>query len=105
MTAVEDDTPLDRIAEAMGAVADAIHHLAENVWEHRKTAEENADKLATAITRIAYGGSEPTGLEALTMTINGKGDPGGFPLTTAIGDGFHDIAEAIRESRESRPSP
>jgi hypothetical protein len=93
------DTSGDRIASSLAAIADAIHHLAEYVWEYRKTSEENADKLATAITRIAYGGSESTGLEALSMTVNGTGDPGSFPLTTAIGDGFAAIAEAIREGR------
>jgi hypothetical protein len=99
MSAGEDDTSGDRIACALGAIADATHHLAENVWEYRKTSEENADRLATAITRIAYGGSEPTGLEALSMAVNGTGDPGSFPLTTAIGDGFREIAEAVREVR------
>jgi hypothetical protein len=95
------DTSADRIAYALGVIADAIHHLAENVEEYRKTSEANAERMATAITRIAYGGSEPTGIEALTMTINGKGDPGDYPLTEAISGGFREIADAVREALAS----
>jgi hypothetical protein len=100
MSAGEDNTSADHIAYALGAIADAIHYLAESVEEYRKTSEANAESVATAITRIAYGGSEPTGIEALTMTINGKGDPGDYPLTTAIGDGFREIADAVRERQQ-----
>jgi hypothetical protein len=101
VSAGEDDTPLDRIAEAMGAVADATHHLAENVWEHKKATEESAEIVAEAITRVSHGSvSGPTGLELLSMAVNGSGDPGHFPLTEAISDGFREIAEAVREGRQ-----
>jgi hypothetical protein len=96
----EDDTSADRIANALGSVADAIHHLAENVYEHQKTSEANAEAVAVAITRISHGGiAGPLGLEALSMAISGSGDPGSFPLTEAVSGGFTAIADAIREGR------
>jgi hypothetical protein len=97
----DDDTGLDRIADALGAVADAIHHLAETVADYRKTSEENAGTIAHAIRHIASGGtSGPDGLELLSMAINGSGDPGSFPLTEAVRGGLSEIAEAVRERRE-----
>jgi hypothetical protein len=57
-------------------------------------------RYTTWLLRIAHGSvSGPTGIEALTMAINGTGDPGGYPLTDAISGGFTAIAEAIREGR------
>jgi hypothetical protein len=97
----EDDTGLDRIANVLGAVADAIHHLAENVADYRKTSEENAGTVAHAIRHVASGGtSGPDGLELLSMAINGSGDPAQSPLSQTIAGAIGDLAEAIRERRE-----
>jgi hypothetical protein len=100
----EDGTGLDRIANALGAVADAIHHLAENVDGHRKTSEANAEAVAEAITKISHGGiGGPLGFEALVMAIHGAGSPGDNPLSEAITYTAAEIAEAVRERGEAGP--
>lgn len=53
--------------------------------------QEQIDDLTTAIKRIAYGDSFPTGLEALTMALIG-----GRPGDTSLTDGLFAIAEAIQ---------
>jgi hypothetical protein len=59
------------------------------------------DGLATAVRRIAHGGlEEPTGLEALSMTINGGRDGSWPSVTGAIREGFETLAEAIRDAQQ-----
>jgi hypothetical protein len=58
------------------------------------------DRLADAATRIAYGGvGEPTGLEAVSMTLNGGRNGDNWPsVRSAITEGFGELAEAVRGS-------
>ena len=58
--------------------------------------EEEIRELTDAIRSISHGGgSGATGLEMLSMAVSGDGLKA--PLSGAISDGLHDIAEAIRE--------
>ncbi len=58
------------------------------------------ESLATAVTRIAYGGAdEPTGLEALSMAVNGGRDGSWSSVAGAIREGFEGLAEAVRDGR------
>jgi hypothetical protein len=59
--------------------------------------------VATSILRIAHGDglTGPTGLEGLTMAINGVGEPGGNALTDAIASGFCGVADAIRDGQQA----
>lgn len=58
--------------------------------------EDETKELIDAIRSISHGGgSGATGLEMLSMAVSGDGSKA--PLSGAISDGLHDIAEAIRE--------
>lgn len=65
--------------------------------------KEQVDELICAVRRIAYGDQhDPTGLEALAMSLSGDGTPG---LNDSVAKGLHDIADAIREIAEKLPNP
>lgn len=70
--------------------------------------DEQINDLITAISSIAYGNSgNPGGLEALAMSIAGEGPYHHYNslshsldgVSTAIWNGLHDIANAIRETK------
>lgn len=51
--------------------------------------------LARCVQLIAHGNEQPTGLEAIGMSIEGAGKPGHNPLSDAISGAGSDIAAAI----------
>jgi hypothetical protein len=58
--------------------------------------EYEAKELTDAVRSISHGDvNGPTGLEMLSMAVSGDGLKA--PLSGAISDGLHAIAEAIRE--------
>jgi hypothetical protein len=64
---------------------------------------EQTREIAEAIHSIVHGpvtgtGSQPMGIEALTMAIGGQGEPG---RNDSVASGLHDIAGAIRELAEA----
>ena len=63
---------------------------------------EQTHEIAEAIHSIVHGpvtgsGSQPMGIEALTMAIGGQGAPG----ADSVASGLHDVAGAIRELAEA----
>jgi hypothetical protein len=80
----------ERIAAALGRIADAIDRHAQSV-----------DGLARSTRLIAMGEKEPTGIEALTMSLTGGGLPGlrGTPDSRSIAGSLQEIAESLRERR------
>ena len=81
-------------------VVDGLFAVARAISDLAGAQTHNAERLAQAVTRIAHGGiEEPTGLEALSMTING-GRNGDWPsVRGAILEGFEALASAIRDTR------
>lgn len=58
--------------------------------------EDETKELIDAIRSISHGGGTgATGLEMLSMAVSGDGLKA--PLSGAVSDGLHDIADAIRE--------
>lgn len=57
------------------------------------------DSLAVAVTRVSHGDVHgATGLEMLSIAVNGPGAIGHDAVTTAIRDGFHEVAEVISDA-------
>ena len=57
------------------------------------------DSLAVAVTRVSHGDiNGPTGIEMLSIAVNGAGAIGHDAVTTAIRDGFHEVAEVISDA-------
>lgn len=70
-----------RVADGLFAIARAI------------------DSLTVAVTSVSHGDVHgPTGLEMLSMAISGPGVAGHDPVTSAIRDGFHELAEVISDA-------
>jgi hypothetical protein len=89
------------VVDGLFAIARAIGWLAAAVRDAPGPGvhDEAIDHLTDAVRRIAYGGiDEPTGLEALGMTINGGRDGDWPSVTGAIREGFEALAEAIRDA-------
>ena len=55
------------------------------------------EQLLDAIRSIVNGGVVPSGFEALTMSLGGKGNPG----DDSVAYGMHDVADSIRELAEA----
>jgi hypothetical protein len=55
-------------------------------------------QIAAALGRVAHGGADgPTGIEALSMAIDGHGTPGrDGGLAAAVREGLENVADAIR---------
>ena len=92
------------VVDGLFAIARSIGDLAAAVRESAPDPDvqmHNAERLAKAVTRIAHGGIEgPTGLEMLSMAINGGRDHDWPSITGAITEGFETLATAIRETQE-----
>lgn len=94
------------VVDGLFAVARAINRVADAIFESDKI-DAGLESVAQAIQQnakatrlIAHGGvNEPTGLEALSMTING-GRNGDWPsVAGAIREGFGSIASAIQDAQ------
>ena len=58
------------------------------------------DNLALATRRVAHGDMEPTGLEAVSMALNGGRSDDWPSVRSAIAEGFGELAAAIRDAQQ-----
>jgi hypothetical protein len=99
---IENDSNMEpaNVVDGLFAIARAVDHLADAIAESAEKQDERTGQMTTAIRNIAHGGpSGPTGLEMLSMAINGDGQPGNNPVSNAITGGLGEIAEAIRDAK------
>lgn len=60
------------------------------------------ESLATAVLRVSHGDvNGPTGLEMLSVAMTGPGASGHDSVTSAIRDGFSQLAEVIDNASRS----
>ena len=93
------DTEPANVVDGLFAIARAIGQLASTMTKCAEKADSRAERITSAIRSISHGGvNGPTGLEMLSIAINGEGQPGRNPVSDAISGGLGEIAEAIREA-------
>ncbi|HLU97509.1 MAG TPA: hypothetical protein VKZ89_11770 [Thermobifida alba] len=71
--------------------------------------EEQFERIASALEEISFGGRYspgPGGLESIAMSLAGEGlrhpmSDAISEIATAIREGLEEVAEAVRESRNS----